>query len=43
MCSSDLTSTRFRKQVDVSDDLWMSVLEATGQPAAWDDVQPVAE
>jgi 6-phosphofructokinase 1 len=25
--------TRFRKQVDVTADLWMSVLEATGQPA----------
>jgi 6-phosphofructokinase 1 len=24
--------TRFRKQVDVDDDLWMSVIEATGQP-----------
>ena len=29
-------ATRFRKQVDVTDDLWMSVLEATGQPAVWD-------
>jgi len=26
-------ATRFRKQVDVTDELWMSVLEATGQPA----------
>lgn len=25
--------TRYRKQVDVNADLWMSVLEATGQPA----------
>ena len=25
-------ATRFRKQVDVDDDLWMSVIEATGQP-----------
>jgi 6-phosphofructokinase 1 len=28
-------ATRFRKQVDVTEDLWMSVLETTGQPAAW--------
>jgi 6-phosphofructokinase 1 len=26
-------ATRFRKQVDLSDDLWLSVIEATGQPA----------
>jgi 6-phosphofructokinase 1 len=25
-------ATRFRKQVDVTDDLWMSVIESTGQP-----------
>ena len=25
-------ATRARKQVDVHDDLWMSVIEATGQP-----------
>jgi 6-phosphofructokinase 1 len=28
-------ATRFRKQVDVHDDLWMSVLEATGQPVTF--------
>jgi 6-phosphofructokinase 1 len=28
-------ATRFRKQVDTSGDLWMSVVEATGQPIAW--------
>jgi 6-phosphofructokinase 1 len=27
--------TRFRKQVDINADLWMSVLEATGQPVAF--------
>jgi 6-phosphofructokinase 1 len=27
--------TRFRKQVDVQDDLWLSVLEATGQPVSF--------
>ncbi|HEY2901648.1 MAG TPA: ATP-dependent 6-phosphofructokinase [Polyangia bacterium] len=27
--------TRFRKQVDVNADLWMSVLEATGQPVVF--------
>ena len=36
-------ATRFRKQVDVADDLWMSVLEATGQPAAWTDAPPAGE
>ncbi len=25
-------ATRYRKQVDVNEDLWMSVIEATGQP-----------
>ncbi len=30
-------ATRFRKQVDVAEELWMSVLEATGQPAGWGD------
>ena len=24
--------TRFRKQVDINEDLWMSVIESTGQP-----------
>ena len=28
-------ATRFRKQVDVADELWLSVLESTGQPASW--------
>jgi 6-phosphofructokinase 1 len=28
-------ATRFRKQVDVSGDLWMSVVESTGQPIHW--------
>jgi 6-phosphofructokinase 1 len=28
-------ATRFRKQVDVSEDLWMSVIESTGQPVAF--------
>ena len=28
--------TRFRKQVDVHDDLWLSVLEATGQPVSFE-------
>jgi 6-phosphofructokinase 1 len=28
-------ATRYRKQVDVSDELWMAVLEATGQPPSW--------
>jgi 6-phosphofructokinase 1 len=28
-------ATRFRKQVDLDDDLWMSVIESTGQPAAF--------
>jgi 6-phosphofructokinase 1 len=28
-------ATRFRKQVDVSGDLWMSVVESTGQPLSW--------
>jgi 6-phosphofructokinase 1 len=28
-------ATRFRKEVDVNDDLWMSVIESTGQPAAF--------
>jgi hypothetical protein len=25
-------ATRFRNQVDVNQDLWMSVIESTGQP-----------
>ena len=28
-------ATRFRKQVDVNGDLWMSVVESTGQPVRW--------
>jgi 6-phosphofructokinase 1 len=28
-------ATRYRKQVDASGDLWMSVIEATGQPVRW--------
>ena len=28
-------ATRFRKQVDVKEDLWMSVIESTGQPVAF--------
>jgi 6-phosphofructokinase 1 len=28
-------ATRYRKQVDASGDLWMSAIEATGQPAHW--------
>jgi 6-phosphofructokinase 1 len=28
-------ATRFRKQVDVKEDLWMSVVESTGQPVAF--------
>jgi 6-phosphofructokinase 1 len=28
-------ATRFRKQVDVDEDLWMSVIESTGQPASF--------
>jgi 6-phosphofructokinase 1 len=28
-------ATRFRKQVDTSGDLWMSVVESTGQPVGW--------
>jgi 6-phosphofructokinase 1 len=30
-------ATRFRKQVDTHSDLWMSVVESTGQPMSWDD------
>jgi 6-phosphofructokinase 1 len=29
-------ATRFRKQVDTAGDLWMSVVESTGQPVSWD-------
>ena len=29
-------ATRFRKQVDVREDLWMSVLEGTGQPVSFE-------
>jgi 6-phosphofructokinase 1 len=28
-------ATRFRKQVDPGGDLWMSVIESTGQPISW--------
>jgi 6-phosphofructokinase 1 len=28
-------ATRFRKQVDIHEDLWMSVIEATGQPVSF--------
>ena len=28
-------ATRMRKEVDPTEDLWMSVVEATGQPRAW--------
>ena len=28
-------ATRFRKQVDTGGDLWMAVVESTGQPVAW--------
>ena len=28
-------ATRYRKQVDLNEDLWMSVLEATGQPVSF--------
>jgi 6-phosphofructokinase 1 len=28
-------ATRFRKQVDTAGDLWMSVVESTGQPVDW--------
>jgi 6-phosphofructokinase 1 len=34
-----LLATRFRKQVDTHSDLWMSVVESTGQPVSWDPVQ----
>jgi 6-phosphofructokinase 1 len=30
-------ATRFRKQVDPSSDLWMAVVETTGQPMSWDE------
>jgi 6-phosphofructokinase 1 len=30
-------TTRYRKQVDTSGDLWMSVVESTGQPLAWSE------
>jgi 6-phosphofructokinase 1 len=29
-------ATRFRKQVDINEDLWMSVVEATGQPVSFE-------
>ncbi len=28
-------ATRYRKQVDTSGDLWMAVVESTGQPVSW--------
>jgi 6-phosphofructokinase 1 len=28
-------ATRFRKQVDTAGDLWMAVVESTGQPLSW--------
>ena len=28
-------ATRYRKQVDTGGDLWMSVIESTGQPVSW--------
>jgi 6-phosphofructokinase 1 len=28
-------ATRFRKEVDTTGDLWMSVVESTGQPVSW--------
>jgi hypothetical protein len=30
-------TTRFRKQVDTADELWMSVVESTGQPRSWSE------
>ena len=33
-------ATRFRKQVDVNEDLWMSVIEATGQPVNFETKAP---
>jgi 6-phosphofructokinase 1 len=30
-------ATRFRKQVDTADELWMSVVESTGQPRSWSE------
>jgi 6-phosphofructokinase 1 len=33
-------ATRFRKQVDTSGDLWMSVIESTGQPVSWEAPAP---
>jgi hypothetical protein len=33
-------ATRFRKQVDTHSDLWMSVVESTGQPVSWDPGAP---
>jgi 6-phosphofructokinase 1 len=29
-------ATRFRKQVDVNEELWMSVIESTGQPVSFE-------
>jgi 6-phosphofructokinase 1 len=28
-------ATRYRKQVDTTGDLWMAVVESTGQPLSW--------
>ncbi|HEY4016771.1 MAG TPA: ATP-dependent 6-phosphofructokinase [Polyangiaceae bacterium] len=36
-------ATRYRKQVDTSGDLWMSVVEATGQPLEWGASPDAAE
>jgi 6-phosphofructokinase 1 len=33
-------ATRFRKQVDTTGDLWMSVIESTGQPVSWEASDP---
>jgi 6-phosphofructokinase 1 len=33
-------ATRFRKQVDTTGDLWMSVIESTGQPVSWETAAP---
>ena len=35
-------ATRFRKQVDVNEDLWMSVIEATGQSVNFETKTPSA-
>jgi 6-phosphofructokinase 1 len=35
-------ATRFRKQVDPSGDLWMAVVESTGQPVSWASETPAS-